>query len=97
MVYVIESMVLMKGRSKSNLYVLRVGGGSLMMFESPTGVTFVDDGRFGLEGKIVVPSTITHSVEGEFDHLISHTMAYTLEESSVCALGSDYIRFGSFI
>ena len=42
----------------------------------------------------VVPSTNSPSVGDNYDHLISHTKAYTLESNGAYALGHEYIRFG---
>ena len=32
----------------------------------------------------------------DFDHLIAHSMACTLENEVGCAMGHEWLRFGSF-
>lgn len=47
--------------------------------------------------ELVVPSTKSLSIEGNFAHLIAHAVAYTLEGSNGCALGSEYLIVGTLL
>ena len=58
-------------------------------FESLKKVTLVDDGRFGLEGEIVVQSFNSPIVGDDCDHLITHRLACTLQSNNAHALGHE--------
>ena len=93
------SMVLMRGRRiESNLYVLQVEGSSLGHKDgckSPKKVTFEDDERFGLEGEIVESSLTSQHDGGEFDHLVTYSLACTFENEVVSARKYEGLCFGS--
>ena len=83
-----REMVLMRGRSESNLYMLQVSGDSLGykvddVCKSPKKVTFVEDGRFGLKGEIVMTNPKSPCVGDDFDHLIAHALSCNLEKDDV--------------
>ena len=83
------------------MYILQINGDCLnhkiddYSYKSPTKVTFIDDGRFDYKREIVTPSAKSPSVVGDFDHLVTYTLTYTIEESNGCTLGCEYLMFGS--
>ena len=47
--------------------------------KSPKKVTFVDGEEIGFEGEIIEARANSHDTGDEFDHLIAHDLACTLE------------------
>lgn len=79
-----ESMMLMRGKSENNLYMLQVSGGWLghkvdeIDCGSPKKVTFDNGGRVEPNREIISARVNSLSVGDDVYHLIDHFMTYTL-------------------